>query len=534
MSALTGTRGLVRLALRRDRVRLPLWVLWLGLIPPSFVSATEQLYPTAAEQLRYARTTGNSPTFLALYGPMYDPGLGGIVVQRAGLLSVVIALISALTVIRHTRAEEEAGRRELLGATGMGRAAPLAAALLVAMSACLVSGMLVVAGMIGQGMPAAGSVAFGLQLVVGGWVFAAVAGLAAQLTVGSAAARGLSLTVLGSAFLVRMVSDADGPGGGLSWLGWASPLGWAQRLRPYATERWWPLALAAAVTVALAWSAGRLAARRDLGSGMLPERLGPADAAPRLSGPFSLAWRLHRRTLYGWLAGFTALGAVYGGLAGGVQDMIADNPGLREIFTRLGGASGLLDAYFASVMGILGLIAAAYAVSATLRLRVEEAALHIEPLLATPVGRLRWAAGHLTMAAAGSAALLFTGGLAASLVHGLASGRLRDDLPEVLGAAMAQLPAVWLIAAICVALFGLLPHLTTLSWAAVAAAGLIMAFGAALDLTQTIRNLSPFTHVPQIGSADFTPIPLIGLLLAAAVLVALGLTGFRRRDLALG
>lgn len=531
MSALTGTRGLVRLALRRDRVRLPLWVLWLGLIPPSFVSATEQLYPTAAEQLQYARTTGNNPTFLALYGPIHDPGLGGIVVQRAGLLSVVIALISALTVIRHTRTEEEAGRRELLGAAGTGRAAPLAAALLVAMSACLVSGALVAAGMIGQGMPAAGSVAFGLQLVIGGWVFAAVAGLAAQLTVGSAAARGLSLAVLGAAFLIRMASDAVG---GLSWLGWASPLAWAQRLRPYAGERWWPLALAVAAVVALTWAAGRMAARRDLGAGMLPERLGPADAAPRLAGPFSLAWRLHRRTLYGWLAGFTALGAVYGGLAGGVQDMIGDNPGLREVFTRLGGASGLLDAYFASVMGILGLIAAAYAVSAALRLRSEEAALHVEPLLATPAGRLRWAASHLAVAAAGSAALLAAGGLATALVHGLVDDRLRADLPKVLGAAMVQLPAVWLIAAICVALFGLLPHLTALSWSAVAAAGLVMAFGAGLDLSQPVRNLSPFTHVPQIGSADFTPAPLIALLTAAAALAALGLAGFRRRDLALG
>ncbi|MEO3782341.1 ABC transporter permease [Actinocorallia sp. B10E7] len=530
MRALTGTRGLIRLALRRDRVRLPLWVLLLGLVPSSFVSATEQLYPTAAEQLQYARTTGTNPTFLALYGPLYDPGVGGIVVQRAGMLSVVIALISALTVIRHTRAEEEAGRRELLGATGTGRAAPLAAALAVAMSACLASGALVAAGMIGQGMPAAGSVAFGLQLVVGGWVFAAVAGLVAQLTVSAAAARGLSLAVLGSAFLIRMAADAGGP----SWLAWASPLGWAQRLRPYATERWWPLAVAGAVTVALAWSAGRLAARRDLGAGMLPERLGPADAAPRLAGPFSLAWRLHGRTLYGWLAGFAALGAVYGGFAGGVQDMIADNPDLRQIFTRLGGEGGLVDAYFASVMGILGVIAAAYAVAAASRLRSEEAALLVEPLLATPTGRLRWASGHLAVAAAGSAAVLAAGGLAAGLVHGLNSGRLRDDLPEVFGAAMVQLPAVWLIAAICVALFGLLPRLTALSWAAVAAAGIIMVFGAALDLSQTVRDLSPFSHVPRIGSADFTPVPLIGLLIVAAVLTALGLAGFRRRDLALG
>lgn len=67
-----------------------------------------------------------------------------------------------------------------------------------------------------------------------------------------------------------------------------------------------------------------------------------------------------------------------------------------------------------------------------------------------------------------------------------------------------------------------------------AAAGLIMAFGAGLDLSRTVRDLSPFTHVPRIGSAGFTPAPLIILPITAAALTALGLAAFRRRDLALG
>ena len=41
--------------------------------------------------------------------------------QRAGLLALIAALVSVLTVVRHTRTEEEAGRRELLGATVLGR-----------------------------------------------------------------------------------------------------------------------------------------------------------------------------------------------------------------------------------------------------------------------------------------------------------------------------------------------------------------------------------------------------------------------------
>jgi ABC-2 type transport system permease protein len=225
---------------------------------------------------------------------------------------------------------------------------------------------------------------------------------------------------------------------------------------------------------------------------------------------------------------------VYGGLAGGVRDMVEDNPELQEIFTRMGGQAGIIDAYFASVMRILGLIAAGYAVSATLRLRSEESALRAEPVLATPVGRLRWAASHLTFTLLGSAAALAAGGLAAGLVHGLNSGRVGAELPRVFGAAMAQLPAVWLIAAIAVALFGLLPRFTALSWAVMGIAVGITMFGAVLDLSQWVMDLSPFTHMPEPGEQNSSVAPLAGLLALAVVLTAAGLAGFRRRDLALG
>ncbi|GAA2735237.1 ABC transporter permease [Actinocorallia aurantiaca] len=534
MSAFTGTGDLVRLISRRDRVVLPILVLWLGLLPAGFVSATGQLYPTAADQLQYARTVGASPTFLAMYGPMYDFGLAGIVVQRSGVIPVVMAIAAILLLIRHTRVEEEAGRRELLGAAVLGRGAPVTAALLVTMGASLAVGLLLAAGMAAQDLPVAGSVAFGGQAIAAGWLFAAVAAVAAQLSQGAAAARGIALTALGAAFVVRLAADAGGAGSGLSWLGWLSPLGWAQRVRPYAAERWWLFALVVAAAGALAWVAVRLAARRDLDAGVWPQRLGAADAAPWLADPFGLAWHLHSRTLYGWLAGFAALGAVYGGVAGGVEDMLRDSPGLREIFVRLGGESSLLDAYFSSSMSVLGLIAAAYAVSSALRLRSEEAGLRAEPVLAAPVGRLKWMASHLVFVLAGPAVVLAAGGLVAGLVHGLDTGRVGDVLPSVLGAAMAQVPAVWLTAASAVALFGLFPRLTGLSWAVVGAAAGITMFGAVLDLRQWVLNLSPFTHVPALGAQDGTVTPFLGLLALTAALVLIGLAGFKRRDLALG
>ncbi|MGH3903443.1 MAG: ABC transporter permease, partial [Pseudonocardiaceae bacterium] len=274
MNALTGTGRLVRLILRRDRVLMPLWVLFLGLVPISYVASINGLFPTAAGRQEYADVSAHNAGFVALYGRLYGSSLGELVSWRAGFLPVIVGLFSILTVIRHTRTEEDTGRRELLSATVVGRYAGLAAALIATFAANLILGALLAASMIGQGLPGTGSWAFGVQLAATGWVFAAVAAVAAQLTSGAGSARGIAITTLGAAFLLRVVGDISGlSAGALSWLSWLSPIGWVQRIRPYGGDDWWPLALPAGLTAVLALAAVALSARRDVGAGLLPPRL---------------------------------------------------------------------------------------------------------------------------------------------------------------------------------------------------------------------------------------------------------------------
>lgn len=534
MNSLVGTRGLIRLILRRDRVLLPMWVLLLAIIVINVGSSIDTLYPTAADRMKYAATSGTNPTFLALYGPLYNDSLGGLVAQRLGFVPVVVGLIAILTVIRHTRTDEEAGRRELLGSTVVGRHAALAAALIVTGGANLVLALLIGIGMTAQDLPAAGSFALGLAFAAVGCAFAAVAGVTAQLTDGAGGARGIAITVLGGAFVVRLAADVGGEGNGLSWLGWLSPIGWAHRMRPFAGERWWLLALFAALVVVLAGAAVALSARRDVGAGVLPPRLGPAVASPSLRSPLALAWRLHRGLLLGWTAGFAALGVVYGSVADGVKDLVEDNPDLEKYFTRIGGESGLIDAYLASILSVLGIIAAGYAVQATLRLRAEETGQRAEPVLATGVGRIQWAASHLFFSLLGPVVVLAVSGLCVGVTHGLNSSDLGGQVPRVLGGAMVQVPAVWLLAGIAVALFGLLPRAAALAWAAVALFFILGQFGAALNLSQSAMDVSPFTHIPKIPGGDMSVAPLIWLLALTALLGIAGILGLRRRDIPIG
>ena len=133
MSALTGTRHLLRLALRRDRIVVPIWVVLIGIIPAAMPGIYDQLYPDAASRATLTPTMNANPSLSLLYGPPFDLSTaGGFTAWRYGaFISLFIGLGCIFTVTRHTRQEEDTGRQELLSSTVTGRYASLTAALLL-------------------------------------------------------------------------------------------------------------------------------------------------------------------------------------------------------------------------------------------------------------------------------------------------------------------------------------------------------------------------------------------------------------------
>jgi ABC-2 type transport system permease protein len=164
-----------------------------------------------------------------------------------------------------------------------------------------------------------------------------------------------------------------------------------------------------------------------------------------------------------------------------------------------------------------------------MRLRVEETALRAEPILATHVSRLRWAASHVAVALVGTTLLVLTLGLFAGFAHGAASGDMAG-MGRVLGAALVQLPAVWVLTGITVLVFGLAPGIVLAGWGALVVFLMLGQLGPVLGLPQWAMNISPFTHTPRLPGGEFAATPLVWLTLVAAALIAVGLTGFRRRD----
>jgi ABC-2 type transport system permease protein len=525
-SNFSGTLGMLRLYLRRDRIALPLWVLLLSVpLASVYVGSILKIYPGEAARAGFAASIMASPAQRALYGQIYNTSLGAVGIWKAGMFHLLIAIAVILTVIRHTRADEETGRTELIDSTAVGRYASLSATLMLCFGASIATGAIGAAGLLTTEIPAAGSLAYGAALAGSGLVFTAVAAVAAQLSPSARVARGVAFAVLGTAFTLRAIGDAGS--GTLSWL---SPLGWSLQVRPYADERWWVLLLHVSTTAVLTVAAYRLLAGRDVGAGLIAERAGPGTGGPELRSVFGLTWRLDRGALLVWTVGLCLYGVLMGSVTHGISDELGGSTVARDMVARMGGTSALERAFIAVAFTMMGMAAAAFAVSLTLRLHQEETAQRAETTLAGAVSRARWLASHLVAALAGSAAAILIAGVAAGLTYGVAADDVGGKLAVVVGTAAAQLPVVWLLSAVTLALFGLVPRFTPVAWGVLVGFIALYLIGSIAGFPQWLLDLEPFVHTPRVGGGDFTAVPLLWLLAIDATLIMLGAIAFRRRD----
>lgn len=538
MSAFAGTGRLTRLVLRRDRVRLGIWLIGTPLLGYALAASVSGVYPDDAARHGYATTSASSLVARAFNGPIAGADLGAVVVAETYVtLAVTVALLSTFAVVRHTRQNEETGRAELLGASVVGRYALLTAALLVVVGVNVLSAALLALALAGTGLPVAGCVAAAAAIGGVGLAFTGVAAVTAQITVTSRGANALAAASVGLAFLLRAAGDvfgdvnADGTRVDSAWPSWLSPLGWGNQVRAFGGEQWWTLALPVALLVVAVAVAYALAERRDLGAGLVAPRRGPARAPASLLSPAGLAWRLQRGALLGWAVGVGVVGFCMGVAADEFNTMIAENPAAAEAIAAMGGGANLVDAYLAAMLALFALTIGAYVVQALLRVRADESDGILEAVLATAVSRGRWLGTQVAAAVLGALALLLLAGATTGLGYGIVSGDVLGETVALGGAAALRLPALLVVAGVVTALFGLLPRWSVvLSWTALLAFLLLGQLGAVLDLPQAALDVSPFTHVPSVPAVDPTVLPLAVLVAVAAVLVAAGVAAFRHRD----
>jgi len=491
--------------------------------------AYRHAYSTLAERLAFAESFGHNKAVVLFYGKAYNLlTVGGYSAWRTGgILAILAAIYGQLAGVRALRAEEDAGRAELVLAGPVSRGNVYAGAIAGIGAGAALLWVAVLAGSVIGGLPAGGSAYLALAVVSMVPVFAGVGALASQLAPTRRMALELGGAVVVVAFVLRVVADTSGS---LGWLRWATPLGWAEELRPFTGAQPLVLLLPAAASALTLLAAWRLAARRDIGAGLLAAR---DTADPRLwllSSPTAQALRGELGGLTVWLTSVGAFALIVGVISKSISSA-GISPQLQREIAKLGEGSivtphGYLSFSFIFFVLVISLFSCSQVAAA----RYEESEQRLETLLALPVGRLRWLTGRLALAVAGAVALSLFAGLLAWL--GAATQDVAPSLPHMLEAGTNCLPAAILFLGIAALAYAFVPRAAVgVAYGLVTVAFLWQLIGSVLGAPKWLVEITPFAHVASVPAQSFR----VG---AAAVMVAIGLvaaavalSAFGRRDL---
>ena len=495
---------LLRLRLRRDRVQVPLWILGTVAMAAAAVSGVTESFATEADRVAVLATVMANPVILLFRGLPSGAGEAQVALFLIlPFLAMLAGFMSIFLAVRHTRAEEEQGRAELVSATPAARVVPLIATIVHGALANLVLAVLIALVYIASGYAAAGSWVSGLATASVGLFFLGLGLLAAQLMRTSRGANSLAVWVLVATYVMSGLGNALGtPSEDLTrlesgWLAWLSPFGWAENTRPYADDTVWPALLGIGLGVVLTVTAFAVQSVRDLDEGVVPQRPGRPWAAPSLASPVGLVWRLTRGAVLGWTVGGFLSGLLAVSLASVVNDLGAKIDSVQSILEALSQQGGLEEAMVVTFYLMVGVLAACAGVQTMCRARQEEVHGTAEPVLASAVDRMRWLAGYVVVSL--TAIVLVIG----AAVAGSALGSARSDTPLLADAAVAgigQVVAACVFVAVTALVLVLAPRATiVVGWMLVLVALTIGLFGPLFSMPDWLTSLSPFAQAPVLA-----------------------------------
>jgi len=486
-------------------------------------------YPDLADRIKFARSFGGNKAVRLFYGVPHDLlSTGGYAAWRVGgLMSIFAAMYGLLAAVRALRAEEDAGRAELVLANPVGRAAALRGALAGVLGGIALLWFATWLGFVVTRLAVGPSAYLALATVSPAAVFAGVGALTSQAAASRRVALELGSVAVGAALLVRVVADTTG---GADWLRWVTPLGWSEQMRAFAGARPAVLLLPLIATALLLAVAVPIALRRDVGSGLLPER----DSAPpdhRLLGsPTRLALRLERGSLLGWLIGVGLFAFVIGIVSDSVSG-IGISKNLQQQLAKLGVGQVLTPSGYIAFSFLFFILAVAlFCCSQMAAAYHDEAEQRLETLFSLPVSRTGWLAGRLLLAVAGAAAVALCAGVLAWA--GAKSQGVHVSFGDLIEAGANTLPASLLFLGIAALAFALVPRATAgIAYGLTTVAFVWELFGALLGAPAWTLALSPFHHVALVPAQSFRAGAAVAMLAIAAATSAAAVLIFERRDL---
>lgn len=521
---------LARFIMRRDRVRLPVWILSFAVLSMIVAGTFTDLYASVEERQAIAETMKN-PAMTVLFGEAYgmdDYTAGPMMAHQMLLLTaIVVGIMNILFVARHTRTSEEDGQIELIRALPTGRLSQLSATLLMSTVVNIVLALAVGFGLYAlqiESIDLGGSLLYGAALGTVGIFFAAVTAVFAQVVESSRNAIALSFSVLGIAYIIRAIGDVSS-----EFVAWFSPLGWMLRTEVFVNNYWWPLFLTIGVGLIFVVLSFYLHGIRDIGAGLFPAKRGKSTAHTFLLHPFGLALRLQRTGIIAWLIGMYVLGMTYGSVLGDLEAFLSDSELMQQLLQSSAGAS-ITEQYITMLMSVMAMMSVIPAVMVLLKLKGEEMKNRTENLFSRAVSRLKVFGSYVGLAhLVGFFALLVS-----AVGLWLAGLAVMDDmmsLGTILQAALVYVPAMWVMISLATLFIGFAPSTVYVTWIYLGYAFVVSYFGGMLQLPTWLEKISPFAHIPEVISEDMTYGSLVVLTMISLIISWSGFILYKKRDL---
>jgi ABC-2 type transport system permease protein len=486
-------------------------------------------YPTLADRMGFARSFGTNKGLRLFYGEPHDIATtGGYTAWRVGgTLAIAAAVFGLLAAVRALRAEEDAGRSEVVLACAVGRRTLNLSAMAAVAAGIVILWVAEFAGFVLGGLPAGNSAFLALATASVVPVCVGAGAVASQLAPTRRMALALGGAAVGLMFLLRVLADTLG---GVGWLRWLTPLGWAEEMRPFTGAEPLVLLLPIAATVLLFAVAVRIGAARDIGTGLLPARDSADPRLGLLSSPVGQALRGERGILIAWAGGIGVFAFILGAISKSISSADVSQSVQKQI-AKLGSGSITTPAGYLGFVFIFFILAISLFVCAQVgAARQEEGEQRLETLLALRVGRRGWLGGRLTLAVGATVGLSFVAGASAWL--GATSAGASISLAKMLEAGVNAVPVALLFLGIAALAFAVLPRASTgIAYAVVGIAFLWNLVGSLTSAPDWVVKLTPFAHVGLVPAQSFRGVDAAVMVAIAAVAAVAAIGAFGRRDL---
>lgn len=524
-----GTKELLYLYIRRDRLRLLIWIL-LPVLMLIFHSITIVSLSSGKDIISFLNEFNEDALISAIHGPIMSLDLEGAILWRgASPITLFLGIGAILTVIRHTRTDEETGRTELIRSFSVGRYANLTAAMLLVILLTLLSSMLMTIQMkvIGSS-DIKGVFIFGGTLFFAGIFYGGIGLLACQLKSTSSGSRNIGTIFLGLGLLINILNNM---GGGDSFLKLLSPIAWTRVTAPFSGGNVLGLVYCFVISVIPAFLAYTLSIKRDIGGAIFMDQTGSAAAKPSFNSPVALAWKTHKGMLMGWLAAIILVIGAFASISPSMSGSIS------SAFEEIAGDNWMegmtMNLLFLNIMiYILSIFVGLYSLIAMNNLKKEEMDGRNEIILDKKIKRKEYMFSFVLVALLGSAIILITMGLTGGIIYSMVTNNFGSEFWQIFIMSISKIPAVWILIGAFSMIYGLIPKLTDICWAIWGAFSFLEIAWEGGIINWPMMQLSPFASSHYTIHVDNLSIRLLmGIFAASGILISIGMVGYEKRDI---